>query len=77
MASQNTKKEDKPTKWERVYEDEESISIWKYDRTITTNGPVSVEYRWKRGFNIWTSPNKKKTIKDLIADEKKSKKKGI
>ena len=63
MASQNTKKEDKPTKWERVYEDEESISIWKYDRTITTNGPVSVEYRWKRGFNIWTSPNKKKTIK--------------
>jgi len=52
MASQNTKKEDKPTKWERVYEDEESISIWKYDRTITTNGPVSVVYRWKRGFNI-------------------------
>lgn len=77
MALQNNKKEEKPTKWEVVYEDEESISIWKYDRTKTTNGPISVEYKWKKGFDIWTPPNKKKTIKDLIAEEKKTKKKGI
>ena len=35
-------KPEKVTKFERVYEDETSISIWKYDYSRTTNGPVSV-----------------------------------
>lgn len=58
------------TKWERIYEDEESVSIWKYNSKITTNGPVEVEYRWKRSFNPW-SANKKKTIGELSKETKK------
>jgi hypothetical protein len=75
MASPIIKKEEEKTKWEVIYEDDESISIWKYDKTKTTNGPVSVEQKWKRGFEPWGG-TKKKTIKDLIAEEKKTKKKG-
>ena len=30
-------------KWEVVYEDEDCISIWKYNTKITTAGPVEVE----------------------------------
>lgn len=59
----------KPTKWEVIYEDEESISIWKYNSKITTSGPVEVEYRWKRSFNPWNQ--KKMTLGDLAKQEKK------
>jgi len=34
-------------KYELTFEDEQSISIWKYDKEKFKNGPVSVEYRWK------------------------------
>jgi len=34
------KPEPKPTKYEYVFEDDECISIWKYNTKITTNGPV-------------------------------------
>ncbi len=34
-------------KFEYIFEDEESKSIWKYDLKKFTNGPVSVEYHWK------------------------------
>lgn len=67
MAKQNNS--DKPTKWEVVYESEESISIWKYDSKITTNGPVSVEHKWKKGFE--PTKNKKKTLGDLVNEDKK------
>ena len=40
MAVQNNKKEEKPTKFERVYEDEDTISIWKYDTSKSTTGPM-------------------------------------
>lgn len=75
-TNNNIKKDDKPLKFERIYEDEETISIWKYDYSITRNGPVSVEIKYKRGHE--PKPTKgKKTLKDHIADEKKkSKKKG-
>jgi hypothetical protein len=58
------------TKWERIYEDEDCVSIWKYNSKITTNGPVEVEYRWKRSFNPW-GDNKKKTIGELSKETKK------
>jgi len=29
--STNSKPTEKPTKWEHVYEDEETIAIWKYN----------------------------------------------
>jgi hypothetical protein len=63
----------KPTKWEVVYEDDISISIWKYNSKITTAGPVEVEYKWKRSFNPWEK-NKKKSLSDLVKEEKKRKK---
>ena len=37
------KPEPRPTKYEHVFEDEDCISIWKYNTKITTNGPVEVE----------------------------------
>ena len=73
MAISTNQKEDlKPTKWEVVYEDEDSISIWKYNSKITTAGPVEVEYKWKRHFNPWNQ--KKKTLGELAKEEKKRKK---
>jgi hypothetical protein len=76
MAVQNNKKEEKPTKFERVYEDEDTISIWKYDLSKTTTGPVEVEIKYKKGY-VHPKPEKKKTLKDLVADEKKVAKKGV
>jgi hypothetical protein len=71
-TSVNQKEVIKPTKWEVVYEDEESISIWRYNSKITIAGPVEVEYKWKRSFNPWGQ--KKKTLGDLAKEEKKRKK---
>ena len=68
-TSINQKEVVKPTKWERVYEDEDSISIWRYNSKITTSGPVEVEYKWKRHFNPWNQ--KKMTLGDLAKEEKK------
>lgn len=62
---------EKPVKWEVVYEDEESISIWRYDTRKTTFGPVEVEYRWKRSFNPWGK--KKKTMGEMAKEMKKKK----
>ena len=68
MAKQNIP--EKPTIWEVMYEDEQEISIWKYDSKITTNGPISVEHKWKKGFEPLPS-GKKKTLGDLVNDGKK------
>jgi len=55
---------EKVNKFERVYENEYCTSIWKYDYSRTTSGPVSVEHKWKKGFE---GPNtKKKTLGDLV-----------
>jgi hypothetical protein len=67
MAKQNNS--DKPTKWEIVYESEDCVSVWKYDSKITTNGPISVEHKWKKGFE--PTNTKKKTLGDLVDDGKK------
>jgi hypothetical protein len=63
------KPEPKPTRWEVVYEDEDTISIWKYNSNKTTNGPIEVEYKYKRGFQH-PSNKKKKTLGDLVKEEK-------
>ena len=63
------KPEPKPTKYEYVFEDEDCISIWKYNTKITTNGPVEVEYKWKKHFNPWEQ--KKKTLGELAKEAKK------
>ena len=55
---------EKVNKFERVYENEYCTSIWKYDYSRTTSGPVSVEHRWKRDLKLLNS--KKKTLGDLV-----------
>jgi hypothetical protein len=76
MNKPNNIKGDRPTKFERVYEDEFTISIWKYDLNKTTTGPVEVEIKYKKGY-VHPKPEKKKTLKDLVADEKKVIRKGV
>jgi hypothetical protein len=46
-SKENNSKTEKPTKFEYIFEDEDSKSIWKYDLKKFQNGPVSVEYYWK------------------------------
>lgn len=72
MSTKPTPTPNERTKWEVVYEDEESISIWKYNTKKTTNGPVEVEYKWKRHFNPWGQ--KKKTLGQLAKEARKNKK---
>jgi hypothetical protein len=66
----NSKSTEKPTKWERVYEDEETISIWKYNSKVTTAGPVEVEIKYKKGY-VPPKPVKKKTLGDLDKEAQK------
>ncbi len=40
-------KTEKPKKFEYIFEDDESTSVWKWDLDKNPNGPVSVEYKWK------------------------------
>jgi len=60
-----------PVKYEITYEDDESISIWRYNTNKSTSGPVEVEYRWKRSFNPWDK--KKKTMGEMVNEMKKKK----
>ena len=71
MAVSINSKIEKPTKFERIYEDDECTSIWKYNLLKNPYGPVEVEYKWKRSFNPWNQ--KKMTISELIKQEKKKK----
>jgi len=58
------------TKWEITYEDEESVSIFKYNSDINKNGPISVEFRHKPGYKHPTE-QKKKTIGELAKEARK------
>jgi hypothetical protein len=69
----NSKAPVKPTKWEVVYEDEDCISIWKYNSKITTAGPVEVEYKWKRGY-VHPLDKKKNTLGELAKQARKESK---
>ena len=60
---------DKPIKYEYTFEDDECISIWKYDRNKFPNGPISVEYKWKPE---WTN-----RLKLLQKQNKEAKKKSV
>jgi hypothetical protein len=69
----NSKVPVKPTKWEVVYEDEDCISIWKYNSKITIAGPVEVEYKYKRGY-VHPLDKKKKTLGELAKQARKESK---
>lgn len=58
------------TKWEVTFEDEETVSVFKYNSDISKNGPVSVEFRYKSGFKHPTE-QKKKTLGDLAKEARK------
>ena len=74
-VSVNSKDVVKPTKWEVVYEDEDCISIWKYNSKITTKGPVEVEYKYKKNY---VHPQlKKKTLGELAKEARKEAKKKV
>lgn len=60
------KKPEKLEKFEVVYEDEESIQIWKYNLKKFDRGPIEVETKWKKNFNPWNK--KKKTLGDLAKE---------
>lgn len=62
------KPEPKPIKWEISYEEEDCISIWKYNSKKNPNGPVEVEYKYKKGY---VHPHQKKTLKDLVNNKSK------
>jgi hypothetical protein len=59
---------DKPTKFEYTFEDDESISIWKYDKKKFPNGPISVEFKWKPEFT-----NRMKLLQKQEKEAKKTK----
>lgn len=68
--SANTKTTDTTKKWEIVYEDEETISIFKYNTAIFKNGPISTEIKYKNGFKH-PAEQKKKTLGELVQEVKK------
>jgi hypothetical protein len=43
-----SKNEIEPKKWERIYEDEDTISIWKYNSKISMVNPYEVEIKYKK-----------------------------
>jgi hypothetical protein len=49
-SKENLSKTEKPTKFEYIFEDDESTSIWKYDLKKQPNGAISVEYKWKASY---------------------------
>ena len=57
-------------KYKVIYEDEQTTTIWKYDSSISTFGPVEVEIKYKRGYE-WSDPSKKKTLGELAKEAKK------
>lgn len=44
----NNKNEVEHKKWERVYEDDDTITIWKYDSKISMINPYQVEIKYKK-----------------------------
>ena len=44
----NNKNEVEHKKWERVYEDEDTITIWKYNSKISMINPYEVEIKYKK-----------------------------
>jgi len=69
MSTSNTPKASENLKFERVYETEYTKSVWKYDYSITKNGPVSVSISHKKDF-----VDKKQTLGDLVPKKKGRKK---
>ena len=42
---------EKPIKFERCYEDDESITVWKYDLNKSSSGPIEVNIVYKNNID--------------------------
>ena len=69
MSTSGTTKVSESLKFERVYETENSKSVWRYDYSITKSGPVSVSITYKKDIS-----EKKQSLGDLIPKKKGRKK---
>ena len=58
--------EPKPTKFERRYEDEDSVEVWKFDLKKFDKGPIEVNITYKAGAE--------KRLKQRAKDTKQEKK---
>lgn len=47
MATKNSNIKEEPKKWERSYDYEDVIVIWRYDAKISTFNPYEVEVIYK------------------------------
>jgi hypothetical protein len=47
MAKRIEQKKEAPAVFEITIDRDDCLSIWKYDKSKSTNGPISVEHRWK------------------------------
>jgi hypothetical protein len=65
-------KDNKPDRYElNIYnQNDDCISIWKYNSKITTAGPVEVEHKYKRGY-VHPMEKKKKTLGELAKAARK------
>ncbi len=59
------KPEEQPRKFTRVYEDDSTIETWTYDLNKRTNGPISVDIKYKNGIDKkWVrEQNEQKRVK--------------
>ena len=71
MANQADNSKDK---YELIFEDEQGVSIWRYDKSKFKNGPISVENRYKASFLKDVEESKKKKSTLQLAKEAKKKK---
>ena len=69
MSISGTTKASDNTKFERVYETENSKSVWRYDYSISKSVPVSVSITYKKDIL-----EKKQSLGDLIPKKKGRKK---
>jgi len=58
--------QDQSTKFTRTYEDEYSVEVWTYDLNKSTNGPITVDIKYKAGAE--------KRMKQEVKENKQQKK---
>jgi len=48
-ANEVAEQESKPSKFNRIYENELTVETWKYDLKKNPNGPIEVDIKYKTG----------------------------
>jgi len=56
------------TQFERVYKSDDCVTIWKYDLTKYTNGPVSVEIKWSAEYLKENKSPKKPKVEGKLGE---------